>query len=190
MASHSSVRHHHISELPIKLRSPSISEVQSGSDEEIPDDEVFNCNCIVEHNKFSNWNRTIGLAAELLVSQGNPLVIGKPSYLFVCPFKFRLRAKLVRHKYKRAEKDFKIFVGCGKANEDYDLPASTFRYAFILKNHNENGVNKQYGGVWYYPKSKKLYKRLITYSKLIKPGRGWINEDSVVTVEIELTKVA
>ena len=71
---------------------------------------------------------------------------------------------------------------------DSDLPASSFRYAFIIKNHNKNGVNKQYGGVWYYPKHEQLYWHSITHSQLINPRSGWINHNNDVMIEIELMK--
>ena len=168
-----------------------LSYVRSCKDENTSDDDMFDCYCTLKHKKVSNWNFTICLQAELHVSQRNPLVIGRSNTLIVCPFTFWIRAELVQHKHKRAEKMFRIILCCEKANEDFDdLPASIFRYAFILKNHNENGVDKEYEGTWHYPKHKELYWHSITYSQLINPGSGWIHNNDNVVVQIELVKLA
>ena len=154
------------------------------------DDEMSDCCCTLEHEKVSIWNFPICQRATLQISQRNPLVIRKSNTLFLCPFKFWVEAELVQHKHKRNEKMFKIIVFCTKAIDDSDdLPASTFRYAFVLNNHNKNGVNKKYEGTWHYPKHKELYWHSITYSQLIKPGSGWIDNNNDVKVEIELLKV-
>ena len=184
-------KHKPLSDLRYERRGTSDSS-DSWTDEEPSDDEMLNCYCMLKHKKVSNWNFTICLGAELRVSDRNPLVIGRSNFLFVCPFKFWVRAELVPHKYKHNEKVFKIIVGYRKANKDYgDLPAaSIFRYAFILANHNKDGVHKKYEGTWYYPKHKELYWHSITSSQLINPESGWINSDNDVIVEIELIKLA
>ena len=160
------------------------------ADETSSDDEKFNCCCTLKHKKVSIWNFPICQRAALQISQRNPLVIRKSNTLFLCPLKFWVEAELVQHKQKRNEKMFKIIVFCTKAIDDSDdLPASTFRYAFVLRNHNENGVHKKYEGTWHYPKHKELYWHSITYSQLIEPESGWIDNNNDVKVEIELLKV-
>ena len=119
----------------------------SWPDEKLLPDIIFTCHCTLKHKYVSNCYFTICSGAELHVSQRNPLVIGRSSLLFVCPFKFWVEAELVNHKYKRDEKMFKVIVSCENANKNRgDPPASTFRYALILVNHNENGVVKTYKG--------------------------------------------
>ena len=150
---------------------------------------MVDCCCHLDHKKVSNWKFTISFEALLRVSQRNPLLIGMSNTLFVCPFKFWVRAELVRPKRKRAEK-FRIILCCDNRNNQSELPLSTFRYAFILRNWNKRRGYKEHKGTWYYPKRKELYWHPITYAQLINSQNNWIDDNNDVTVQIELVKLA
>ena len=161
-------------------------------DDENNEDELFDCeNCVLKHVENPTWNFPICLRAVLRVYQRNPLIIDSSNFLGICPFYFQLRTELVQHKSKRNEKMVRIVMSCHVSSFVHDIPlVANFRYLFALVNEKGNDMSKVYEGIWSYPKHNELFWHAITYSELVNPNSGWIDENNDVRIAIELMRPA